>query len=388
MTDSTYSLISAESHVVEPADLFSSRLSAGLKCQAPKPATGGTGWEVAEFGTVPLLPTAGTGGGYRHSVRENGEPLTFDSVLPGTTDPAERIKAQESDSVDAEVLYPTSELWDAIKVSDDRDLRLACVRAYNDWIAEFSSHAPDRLIGLAKIPTTSPEDARDEFLRCVNELNLRGAILDAWPSGGAVTDETNDVFWAVANDLEVPVSLHYAVGSEANTAPPRGISAGVKPPLTDAVLPMVTAGVLDRFPNVKLVSAHADAGWALHWLEFMDIQYVRHRHLDFYKLQNPDALPSEYVRKHIWFTFHQDRTVVTHRSKIGTTQLLWSSHFPDEESEWPDNRQQAMRVTSEVDSADQQALLAGNTARLYRLPGYENGFAAEDLGKFETLVHF
>jgi predicted TIM-barrel fold metal-dependent hydrolase len=388
MTDSGYGLISAESYVVEPADLFANRLPAGLKRKAPQPASGGAGWEVEGYGAVPLLPTASTGSGYRHSVRENGKPLTFDKLLPGTFDPAERIKAQDTDSVDAEILYPTPELWDAVKLSEDRDLKLACTRAYNDWIAEFSAHSPDRLIGLAKIPTTGPEDARDELLRAVNELNLRGVVLDAWPGLGIATDEANDGFWQTAHELNVPVSLHYAVGTEVSSVPPRGIFAGVKPPLADAALPMVVGGVFDRFPDLRLVFAHVDAGWAFHWLEFMDINYVRHRHLDFYKLQDPDALPSEYIRKHIWFTFHQDRTAVTYRSKLGITQLLWASRFPDEDSEWPDNRQQAVRVTSEVAAADQQALLAGNVAKLYRLPGSESGFAAEDFKEFEPLVHF
>ena len=59
-------------------------------------------------------------------------------------------------------------------------------------------------------------------------------------------------------------------------------------------------------------------------------------------------MPSEYIRKHSWFTFHQDRAAVKNRSKLGPTHLMWASHFPDEESDWPDNRQQAMRVTNEV----------------------------------------
>jgi predicted TIM-barrel fold metal-dependent hydrolase len=389
MTDSnTYGLISAESHVVEPPDLFSSRLAAGLKDRAPKPTADGTGWEIKGLEPISLPATAATGSGYRRAVRGNGKPVTFDDVLPGAFDPTERLKAQDSDSVDAEVLYPTPDLWDSIKALRDRDLKLACVRAYNDWIAEFSKHDPNRLIGLAKMPATTPEDARDELLRCVNELNLRGAILDAWPSGGFSADPDNDVFWEAVNQTGVPVSLHYAVGTHARTEPPRGISAGVRPPLADAALPMVAAGVFDRFPNVRLVFAHTDAGWAFHWLEFMDIAYVRHRHLEFYALQDPDALPSEYIRKHTWFTIHQDRTAVKYRSKIGTTQLLWASHFPDEESEWPDNRQQALLVTSEVAADDQHAILAGNTANLYRLRGSESGFAAADLGKFEPLVHF
>ena len=389
MTDSsTYGLISATSYVVEPPDLFANRLPATLKSSAPKPAAGGRGWQLDGLEPVALPASASTGSGYRLAVRGNGKPVSFDDVLPGAMDPAERLKAQDSDSVDAEVLYPTAGLWDSIKALQDRDLKLACVRAYNDWIAEFSAHSPNRLIGLAKIPVTTPEDARDELLRCVNELNLRGAILDAWPSGSVATDDDNDMFWEAVNQTGVPVSLHYAVGADARTEPPRGISAGVRPPVADAALPMVAAGVFDRFPDVRLVFAHTDAGWAFHWLEFMDIAYVRHRHLEFYQLQDPDALPSEYIRKHIWFTFHQDRTAVKYRSKIGTTHLLWASLFPDEESEWPDNRQQAVRVTSEVVEGDRHALLAGNTARLYRLPGSEDGFAAADVGKLEPLVHF
>jgi predicted TIM-barrel fold metal-dependent hydrolase len=385
----SYQLISADSRVVEPPDLFSSRLPVDLRSRAPKleSVDGGSAWVLDGLDPVPLPPTAATGSGYRSSTRTNGKPISFDEVLPGGYDPAERLKAQDSDSVDAEVLYPSSDLWDAIRTLDDRDLKVACARAYNDWIAEFSSHNPDRLIGLGKIPATTCDDARDELLRCHKELNLRGVILDAWPAGGTSADTDNDPFWDAVNETGVPVSLPYAVGA-GRTAPPSGIAPGLKPPMADAAVPLVASGVFDRFPGVQLVFAHADAGWTFHWLEFMDIAYVRHKHLAIYKLADPDALPSEYIRKHSWFTFHQDRPAVKYRSKLGLTNLLWASYFPAEESDWPDNRQQAMRVTNEVPAAERQALLADNTARLYRLPGFEAGFAAAELATFEPFVHY
>ena len=164
---------------------------------------------------VPLPVTAASGTGYqRFNLNHQKEkPLGFADVLPGLYDPAERLRAQDADSVQAEVLYPSAGLWEAITALDDRDLKLACARAYNDWIAEFSAHSPDRLIGLAKIPSTTCEDAREELLRCVKELNLRGAILDAWPSGNAVAGNADDdPFWDAVNEARVPVSLHYAVG--------------------------------------------------------------------------------------------------------------------------------------------------------------------------------
>lgn len=390
-SSNVYDLISADSHVLEPPDIFEKRLPAGLRDRAPRleACNGGSAWMVDGHGPVPLPATAAWGSGCRLADRGDGKPVAFDEVLPGLYDPAERIKAQQADSVDAEILYPSTGLWEAIKQLEDRELKLACVRAYNDWIAEFSSYDPDRLIGLAKIPPTTVEEAREELLRSVNELDLRGVILDVWPNGGAVAgDPSDDPFWEAVNDSGVPVSLHYAVGVQAQTLPPAGIAPGLKPPMADVALPMVVAGLFDRFPDVRLVFAHGDAGWACHWLEFLDINYVRHRHLDEYALQNVDLLPSEYVRRHSWFTFHQDRTAVKNRRKLGIEHLIWSSHFPLEDANWPDDRQQAMRLSVDLPAEDRQALFAGNTARLYRLPGFEKGFADAAVETFETLVHF
>jgi predicted TIM-barrel fold metal-dependent hydrolase len=302
---------------------------------------------------------------------------------------AERLKAQDADSVDAEILYPSPDLWDAIGHLDDSDLKLACVRAYNDWIAEFSAHDPDRLIGLGKIPSTSPRDAEEELVRCVKELKLRGVILEAWPGEKSTgSDPTNDPFWATAHDAGVPVSIHYSISAEARSAPPSGITPGLRPPMADAALPMVASGVFDRFPDLKVVLAHGDAGWTMHWLEFTDINFIRHRHLAQYALANPDALPSEYIRRHFLFTIHQDRSAVRNRAKIGATHLMWASHFPLAAADWPDDRRQAMRLTEELPDHERRALLAENTARLYRLPGYEEGPVDTPLESFAKLVHF
>ena len=385
-----YTLISADAHVVEPPDLFEQRLPSQLQSRAPKLETteAGSAWVVDGIEPAFLPATAGTGSGWTVAPRDVGKPVTFDDVQPALYDPAERIRAQDADSVQAEVLYPSSGLWDAVKQIEDAELRLACVRAYNDWIAEFSAHNPDRFIGLGKIPSTSTEDSRDELLRCTKDLNLRGVLLDAWPGGGTVAGSPDDdAFWETVNETGVPVSLHYAMGAKV-TLPPSGIAPGLKPPMADAAVPLVAAGVFDRFPNVRLVFAHGNAGWALHWLEFMDINYVRHRHLDEYALKNPDALPSEYVRAHTWFVFHQDRTSVKNRHILGPAHLMWGSHYPMADANWPDDRQQAMQVTDEVPADDRHALLGGNVAKLYRLPGSEGGFDEDEAGRFEQLVHF
>jgi len=157
--------------------------------------------------------------------------------------------------------------------------------------------------------------------------------------------------------------------------------------MADTLLPMVAAGVFDRYPDLKIVLAHADAGWAMHWMEFFDINYARMKHLPEFAMSNPDAVPSEYLRKHTWFTFHQDRPAVKNRHRLGGAHLMWASHFPYEDCNFPDSRQQAMRVTDETPADERHALLAGNVARLYRLPGFEKGFTEDEIVDFDQLVH-
>jgi len=388
--DRRYHLISADSHVLEPPDIFERSLASGLRSRAPKLEAwnGGSAWRLDGREPITLPASAVTGSGYESARAADASAVAFDDVLPALYDPVERIRAQDADSVDAEVLYPTSSLWDAVRDLDDRDVQIACIRAYNDWIAEFCATDPARLVGVAKVPSTSVEDAREELLRCAKELNLRGVMLDAWPSGGSAGNPADDPFWDAVNETGVPVSLHYALGAHADTSPPVGIAPGLKPPMADAVLPLVSAGVFDRFPNVRLVLAHADAGWAFHWLEFLDINYVRHKHLSEYALPDPDSVPSDYMRRYSWFTFHHDRSSVRNRNLLGSVHLMWGSYFYLEECNWPYDRQQAMQVTEEVPEADKSALLVDNVARLYRMPGYEQGFDEGEVREFEQLVHF
>src|SRR5262249_32180433 len=181
--------------------------------------------------------------------------------------------------VDAEVLYPSTGLWDAVKGLDDAELQLACIRAYNDWIGEFCAHAPERFLGVAKIPSTSGVDvAIQELQRCIDDLGLRGALLDAWPSGAEkAADPADDPFWEGA---AARGARRGGGGGRAAGAPGGGRGGGGRgaapdapgarapappPPMADVVLPLIVGRVFDRNPDLKLVLAHGDAGWLLHW---------------------------------------------------------------------------------------------------------------------------
>jgi predicted TIM-barrel fold metal-dependent hydrolase len=366
-----YRLISADSHVVEPPDLFERRLPQSLRSRAPR------------IEPVSLRSVAVSGSEYRDLARADRD-VSHANMPAAYSDPQARIEAQDRAGIDAEVLYPFPPLWDEIKQLDDVSLRLACYRAYNDWIAEFCATAPDRLVGVAKIPNTGLADAVAEVRRAEG-MGLRGVLLDALPSGADEPQDEDDEFWSLVTERGLPVSIHRGLGA-ASTAPDFTLGPGRRPQVASVLVPpLAGAGVFERYPQLKIVIAHANCGWVPHWAEGLDSSYLRQAVLRSWSLPNPDRLPSEY-RRSWWFTFQHDRTGVLAREYIGVAHMMWASHFPLDGADWPDDRARAELVVQEVAAADRERLLATNCARLYRLPGYEAGFPAEELEEYKGLL--
>ena len=113
-------LISADSHVSEPEDLWQTRLPANLRDQAP------------------TFPRRRAGAGNTQA--------TLNVSRPGGTDPTYRVGEMAQDGVSAEVLFPTLGL--RLYAQEDAALQEACFAAYNDWLIEYCSVAPDRLVGV------------------------------------------------------------------------------------------------------------------------------------------------------------------------------------------------------------------------------------------------
>jgi predicted TIM-barrel fold metal-dependent hydrolase len=96
--------------------------------------------------------------------------------------------------------------------------------------------------------------------------------------------------------------------------------------------------------------------------------------------------PSEYFRRHVWFTIQQDRSAVTNREMLGRDHIMWASHFPLDSTNYPDNRQQAVLLTDELSAEDRRAIFVDNAARLYRLPGFEP-VSPPAFDEVQRLVH-
>ncbi len=147
-------LMSADSHVNEPGDLWTERIDKQLRDRAPRVVENPPGQKPGAYlvleGIAPVYLAQGMGAGKKpEELRGFFQSLTYKSGRPGGWDPAERVKDMDLDGVEADVIYTTlgfRQFW-----FTDAALQRACFRVYNDWLAEYCAYAPKRLAGLGLI---------------------------------------------------------------------------------------------------------------------------------------------------------------------------------------------------------------------------------------------
>ena len=173
-----YRLISADSHVSEPPDLWATRVDKQYRDRAPRLVTDLPGKDGAYFlyeGHAPHPIGIGLGAGKSpDELKEFLTKATYADARPGGWDPAERVKDNALDGVEADVLYTT--LGFRIFWLKDAGLQEDCFRVYNDWLAEFVAYAPKKMAGLAMISLYDPKAGARELERCA-KMGLKGAMI-------------------------------------------------------------------------------------------------------------------------------------------------------------------------------------------------------------------
>ena len=167
-------VISADSHAMEPADLWTSRLDANLRDKAPRVVETSKGHLFSAPGVRPFPVAGGFGIGKSGDDLKQHLKKGYEAARPSGWDPAERLKDQDVDGVSAEVIYTT--LGMSLFGLDDAELQQACFRAYNDWVNDFASHNRKRLYPIALISLEDPKAGARELERCA-KLGLRGAMI-------------------------------------------------------------------------------------------------------------------------------------------------------------------------------------------------------------------
>jgi predicted TIM-barrel fold metal-dependent hydrolase len=363
-------VISADSHVMEPADLWTSRLPAALREHAPevRPNPDKPGWLFY----APTLPPSTVSGSWgagvdRAKFQEHLETAGYESARPSGWDPVERLKDQDVDGVHAEVLYGT--LGMRLFRMTDAALQRTIFAVYNDWLAEFCAHAPDRLHGLGLISLWDVDEGVRELERCA-ALGMKGAMI--W--GGAPDDAPYqhpmyDRFWAAAQHLDMPLSLHIVSGmGEESRVDFRHAAIRYMHMIHEvqrSISAIVLGGVLEKFPKLQVVAAECEVAWLPHWMQRMDHAYEKFGAM----MDVPLSMrPSEYVRRQVWVTFLDDALGAENAERFGHDTYMWGNDFPHGDSTWPHSREVLGKNLADVPAEVAQKILHDNAARLYRIP--------------------
>jgi predicted TIM-barrel fold metal-dependent hydrolase len=357
-----FDIISADSHFTEPADLWVRHIEPEYRDRAPHVEhEADTDVFVCDGGEMFSV-------GLIHGVRYEGGNVPLEGryadVPPSGWDPVARRSDMELDGIAAEVLYPTIAM--RFFTIEDVAFADACLRAYNDWAAEFCRAAPDRFRAIGMVSLDDVGRAVAEVQRC-KDLGLAGVMISVF-SDGAVPyhDSSYDRFWSTAEHLAMPVSLHTATERRVQHDLD-AVDTFLYYTLVQRVLiGMIYDGLFDRFPALQVVSVENDAGWAANIIERMDYADVttRFRNLTRVGHRNERA-PSEYWHNNISYTFMRDKTAIAARQLIGVDRLMWSSDFPHGDSTWPRSQELLAELMDGVPEHEARLILRDNAARLY-----------------------
>src|SRR5437870_1806775 len=270
-------LISADSHVNPPKDLWVRNAPAKLKDRAPRVESTAQGdfWIVDSqiSGTIGLDASAD-----RKPEEFKAFGLSYKDMRPGSYDPAARLADLDTDGVEAEVLYFGGPVT---HIDVDRELRMYVVRTYNDWMAELSQAAPGRLVGLAHIPLVDLDDGMAELAR-IAKLGLRGFHVDPFPDergGKPFWDPAYEPFWSLVEETGLPMSFHIVGARKQNVAetfmnPTPGVKEtfiAIAPiSICGAVSTLVFTGVLEQPRKLRFVLVGCGIGWIPYSVERMD----------------------------------------------------------------------------------------------------------------------
>jgi len=364
-------VLSSDSHVFEPPDLWQTRIDKAFRKRAPRiERIDGGDHVVVEadqiLSGIGLISNAGARFDAPETISARGR---FEDVHSGGYDPDQHLKDMALDGVAGEVLYPSQGLF-YFKVADTA-LMSAIFRAYNDWLAEFCRTDPARLKGVAMINLDDIGDAIRELERTAR-LGLCGAMITEYPAEDRRFDqEEYEPFWAAAAAHHMPLSLHTAT---RRTGKIRGAGTGTlrdaSSRATKAFYPalsmcdMIFSGVFERHPRLMLAIVEFELSWAPNVITSMDYTY-RERHGEaLYRFRN-GMLPSDFFHRNVVLSFQEDGVGIRLRDLIGVDNMMWGSDYPHSESTFPQSRKILADILAGVPADEQARIVGGNTARVY-----------------------
>jgi predicted TIM-barrel fold metal-dependent hydrolase len=369
-----YTVISVDDHVVEPPHTFEGRIPQHLADKAPRIIETPQGHQVWEFEGQTFTQVGMNAVAGRRKETVKLEPFRFEHMRPGCYDIGPRIKDMDISGVWASVNFPSQITGFCGRVffnAQDRELGMACIKAWNDWLfEEWHEPYPERIVPLGITFLADPELAVAEIRRC----GERGFTAMTFPERPHMIglpslwdrDHWDPILQAMV-DTDMAICLH--VGSSGlNQAPPGAPSLQLGATLFSAVslnacAEWVWSGYPLRMPKLKIVMSEGGIGWVAMLLDRLDNIIDRSG----YGL-GWDQRPADVLKRNFSFCTIDDPSTIDTRHRIGIENIMFETDYPHGDGTWPDTQLVLEKAWGHIPPAELRAMCSENAARVFRHP--------------------
>jgi predicted TIM-barrel fold metal-dependent hydrolase len=388
-------IISVDDHVVEPKDVWLRWLPERFRDRGPRvveapyewvpegrfpfrlAAEGpSTDWWVYGEQRAPIMVGSAAAG--RSADEIDYMPTNYGEMRPGYYDRKARLADMDLNHVERSLCFPTFPrfcgqvfLW-----GHDRELDLACVEAFNNWmVEEWCADSGGRLIPLCLIPLWDPELAAAEVRRNAAR-GVRAVTFTELPSALGLPslhdrDRHWDPFLAACEETGTVINIHIGSSSQVPTTSPdapKGIqislgSINSQLSLTDWLL----SAVLIRFPGLKVAFSEAQIGWMPYVLERLDTIFTKGNKVMGLS-EELTVLPSEQAKGRIYGCVFEDTFGISVRDQIGIDQICFEVDYPHQDGTWPNSKDYAEQAMAGLSENEIYKIIRGNAIDLLGLP--------------------
>ncbi len=369
MSDTNAWVIDADGHIVEPQACFADYLPRRFASYAPR---------VVQFDDH-FRYVCGDRIGFRIYARpetvgapgQTAQVTDTPVVARGADDPTGRLLDMDIDHLERAALYPTYGLM--IQGVCEREPGVALCRAVNDWLASYCAHDPQRLIGIATLPMTHPDDAYAEARRCIEQYGFRGVWRrpERFDNIAPLHDPGYDRLWSYLEEVDVPLAIHpglngvvpYSYFGDRFDADFTAMHAAHFP--VEQIMNLTTLiafGILERHPRLRVGLLETGAVWALHYLHRLD------EHLEVFGYPNAKLTmkPSDYFRRQCVVSVEEFEPGLEAMLASYPDNVVFASDYPHADGTFPGAAKELLETTLLTD-VQRRAVLRDNAVSFYRL---------------------
>jgi predicted TIM-barrel fold metal-dependent hydrolase len=340
-----HQVIDVDTHLTEPPDIWTDRVASKWGDAIPhiERVDGRDVW--MSDGNRIGSPGSSSMAGFDGVVPDC--PSGYDQIPAAMYDAKARLEHLDREGIYANVLYPNVGGFGnaAFLRLGDRELVNECVRAYNDFLTDWCSADPNRLIAVMSTPFWDVDFAVAEIERCAANGH-RAVNFCNQPDGLGFPELGHphwDPIWAAAQAADVAVSFHIGggdIGRSLMNPGPMGFQANfarvsslIMADNMRCVADLLFSGICHRFPDLQFVSVESGVGWVPGLLETFDWQWrnggIRNEHPEY------DLLPSEYFRRQIYACFWFETVAARFAIEQYPDNILFESDFPHPTCQYP-----------------------------------------------------